>query len=64
MHPNSPNSRNVLTDGSEVRLDCLSLEALFSAAEEGRLELFHRGQITPLGRMYFGDRCGKPVDQW
>lgn len=64
MQPNFPDSNDVPQVGGEPRLDCLSLEALFSAAEEGRLPLFHHGKLTPLGRMYYGDRCDKPVEQW
>lgn len=64
MHCNSPYSNDVLKDGSELGLDCRSLEALFLAFEAGELELFRKGEITPLGRMYYGDRCEKPVEQW
>lgn len=64
MHPHSPNSSNVLKDGSEVDLDCRSLEELFLALEAGRIEPFLHGEITPLGRWFLGDRCEKPVEHW
>ena len=64
MHCNSPYRNDVLKEGSELGLDCCSLEELFLEVDAGRIDVFHKGEITPLGRLYFSDRCGKPVDQW
>ncbi|MCK7477137.1 MAG: hypothetical protein M0C28_06215 [Candidatus Moduliflexus flocculans] len=64
MNPNSPDNNDVPKAGGEPHPDGLSLEALFTAIEAGKLEPFCRGEITPLGRLYFGDRCERPVEEW
>ncbi|PKL23084.1 MAG: hypothetical protein CVV47_16380 [Spirochaetae bacterium HGW-Spirochaetae-3] len=64
MHPNFPDSYDIPKANGGPHPNDLSLEALFSAAEEGKLELYHHDELTPLGRMYYGDKCERPGDQW
>lgn len=61
MRVSFPEVGNNFLAASEISLESLSLEELFLAAEAGQLPLFENGAITPLGRLYYSDRCERPI---
>ena len=60
MHVISPEDFDYTHVDHWKDFDHLSLEGLYAAAEAGLLRLYRDGKLTPLGELYYCDKCEKP----